>query len=74
MMQQYCTGCHSAANPGGGIVIAGYNDLLTLAGNGSLMGSVKWESGYARMPTNQQMPDCDISLLRKWIDEGLTQE
>ena len=74
MMQQYCTGCHSAANPGGGIVIAGYNDLVALAGNGSLMGSVRWESGFAGMPTNRQMSACDISLLQKWIDDGLTDQ
>jgi len=72
MMQKYCTGCHSAANPGGGIVIAGHSDLVKLAQDGSLMGSVRWEQGYAGMPTNQQMSECDISLLQKWIDDGLT--
>ena len=34
MMQNYCTGCHSSASPGGGIVIAGYDDMVSLAGNG----------------------------------------
>lgn len=74
MMQKYCTGCHSAANPSGGIVIAGQSDLAKLARDGSLMGSVRWASGYAGMPTNQQMSDCDISLLQKWIDDGLTDQ
>ena len=70
MMQKYCIGCHSAANPGGGVLIAGYNDMVTLAGNGSLMGSVRWESGYANMPSSQQMSDCNISLLQNWVDDG----
>jgi mono/diheme cytochrome c family protein len=70
MMESYCTGCHSAAAPGGGIVIAGYDDLVALTGNGSLMGSVRWESGYARMPTNQQLSECQIDLLQQWIDKG----
>lgn len=70
LMESYCTGCHSAAAPGGGIVIAGYDDLVALAENGSLMGSVRWESAYAKMPTTQQLSDCHISLLQKWIDAG----
>jgi hypothetical protein len=64
------TGEIKPGDPGGGIVIAGYTDLVALAKNGSLMGSVKWESAYARMPINQQLPDCSINLLQKWIDEG----
>lgn len=70
MMESYCTGCHSSSAPGGGIVIADYNDMLALAENGSLMGSIRWESGYAQMPTNQQLSECNINLLQKWIDEG----
>jgi len=70
MMESYCTGCHSASAPGGGIVIASYSDLVALAENGSLMGSVRWEGGYAKMPTNQQLSECSISQLQKWIDDG----
>lgn len=70
MMQKYCTGCHSTVNPGGGITIASYGDLVALAGNGSLMGSIRYESGYAKMPTNQQLSDCNINLLQKWIHKG----
>lgn len=68
MMESYCTGCHSASAPGGGIVIAGYEDMVALAENGSLMGSIRWESGYAKMPTNQQFSDCQINQLQIWID------
>lgn len=70
MMEQNCTGCHNAAYPGGGIIIEGKDDLVALAENGSLMGSVRWESEYAKMPISKQLSDCDISLLQKWIDEG----
>jgi len=70
MMQKYCTGCHSTSSPGGGIVIAGYGDLVTLSGNGSLMGTIRYEQGYSKMPTNQQLSECNINLLQKWIDDG----
>lgn len=69
LMESYCTGCHSAAAPAGGIVIAGYDDLVALAENGSLMGSVRWESGYAKMPPNLQLSDCQIKQLQQWIDK-----
>ena len=70
MMESYCTGCHSASAPGGGVVIADYNDMVSLAENGSLMGSIRWETGYAKMPTNQMLSECNINLLQKWIDDG----
>jgi len=72
MMETYCTGCHSTGSPGGGIVIAEYDDMVALAGNGSLMGSIRYEPGYAKMPTNQPLSECNISLLQKWIDDGFT--
>ena len=70
MMESYCTGCHSASAPSGDIVIADITDMVSLAENGSLMGSVRWETGYAKMPTNQQLSECSIKVLQKWIDDG----
>ncbi len=70
IMEQSCTGCHNKSYPGGGIVIEGYDDLVALAENGSLMGSVRWEVEYAKMPISKQLSDCDINLLQKWIDDG----
>jgi hypothetical protein len=70
MMEAYCTGCHSVSAPGGGVVIADYTDLVSLAENGSLMGAARYESGYVNMPPNQQLSECNISLLQKWIDDG----
>jgi hypothetical protein len=72
MMEKYCTGCHSAGSAGGGIVISGYDDMVALAGNGNLMGSIRYEPGYAKMPTNQQLSECNINLLQKWIDDGFS--
>lgn len=69
MMELYCTGCHSVSAASGGIIIAGYDDMVALSNNGSLMGSVRYEPGYAGMPTNQPLSDCNISLLQAWIDK-----
>jgi len=73
MMQNYCTGCHSSGSPGGGIVIEDHADMVAIANNGSLMGSVRYESGYAKMPTNKQLSECNIKQLQNWIDEGMSE-
>lgn len=70
LMQTYCTGCHSAASPGGKITISGYDDLVALANSGTLMGAVRYESGYSPMPKNKQLSDCQVSVLQTWIDDG----
>jgi len=73
MMEQYCIGCHNASFPGGGIVIGGFDDMVALAENGSLMGSVNWDPGYSKMPTSKPLSECNIDLLQKWIDEDYTE-
>ena len=71
LMQSYCTGCHSATSPGGGIVIEEYSDVILMANNGTLMGTVRYESGYAPMPPNAALANCRIDQLQKWIDDGM---
>lgn len=70
MMETYCTGCHKASVAAGGIVIEGYVDLVALASAPNLMGSVRYDPEYAAMPPNEQLSECNINLLQKWIDEG----
>ena len=70
LMETFCAGCHSPGNPAGGIVIADYSDVVSLAGDGRLMGSIRYEEGYARMPISQQLSECNIMLLEKWIGDG----
>lgn len=71
LIQKYCTGCHTSASPGGGIVVEKYADLVSMAEDGSLMGSVRYEADYAKMPPNQQLSECHINQLQQWIDEGM---
>jgi hypothetical protein len=73
MMELYCTNCHKAGSSAGGVMISGYDDLVALAQNGSLMGSVTWDPSYANMPPNAMLSDCSIALLEKWIENGFPQ-
>lgn len=74
ILQASCYSCHSnsnAANSGGGIKIQNYADVLTIAKNGKLMGTVNHSSGYQAMPQGGgKLTDCEINQLQKWIDNG----
>lgn len=74
ILQASCFSCHSnsnAANSGGGIKIQNYADVLILANNGKLMGTVTHASGYQAMPQGGgKLTDCEINQLQKWIDNG----
>jgi len=74
ILQASCYSCHSnsnAAKSGGGIKIQNYADVLILANNGKLMGTVTHASGYQAMPQGGgKLTDCEINQLQKWIDNG----
>ena len=71
-----CTGCHSGANPSGGIKLENYADVSGASqinpGNyGSLYGVISHASGNSPMPKNSdKLPDCTISQIKAWIDQG----
>lgn len=74
ILQASCFSCHSnsnAASSASGIKIQNYADVVTLAKNGKLMGTVNHASGYQAMPQGGgKLTDCEINQLQKWIDNG----
>ena len=71
LMQTWCTGCHTGTNASGGVHIENYDNLVVIANNGRLMGSVTHNPNYAAMPKNaEKLSDCQIASIRKWIDDG----
>lgn len=77
IIQNNCLGCHSGPTPNGGISLAGYNEVKTAGsiapGNyGSLVGTITWDAGNTNMPQNgNQLPDCSIAQINKWIADGM---
>ncbi len=71
-----CTGCHGGANPSGGIKLENYTDVAAAAAigagsYGSLYGTISHASGNSPMPKNgNKLPDCTISQIKAWIDQG----
>ncbi len=77
IIQNYCYGCHSGSNPGGGIFLTDYNYVKTAgsipAGTiGSLLGAITHNPSNSAMPKNgNKLSDCKIAQFRKWIADGM---
>jgi hypothetical protein len=72
IIQMHCFGCHNNSNPLGGLSLEGYNNLVTVANDGRLMGVVTHEAGYPPMPKNAaKLSDCKILQLQTWINNGV---
>ncbi len=66
-----CSGCHSGSAPGGNIRLENYNDVVTLAKNGKLLGSIRWDKGYSPMPKGgAKLSSCTIAKMEKWVNDG----
>ena len=69
IMQTSCTGCHSAASPGGGITIANYANVQAIAANGSLINALTG-NGVSQMPKGSSFSPCRIRQFKIWINNG----
>lgn len=66
-----CTSCHGYGGA------AGYDfqtitDISRAAKNGDLLGTIKWEKGFKKMPAHaEQLDATTISKIECWINNGM---
>lgn len=66
-----CLGCHSSSSPSGGVSLETYGDVKLQADNGKLVGTIAHTPGFKQMPFGApKMPDCEITIIRKWVLDG----
>ncbi len=71
LVETYCLGCHSGSNPGGGIFLRNYDELVAVANNGKLWGSINHDTGFSPMPKNaNKLSDCTLAIFKIWIGNG----
>lgn len=73
LIQTKCEGCHSGANPQGGVALTNFNQVRAAVNNGSLLGSITHAAGFTAMPYpagSAKLPDCDIRMIQIWIENG----
>ncbi len=62
--------CHNPVDRRGNIVLETYNNITPYLADGSFLGSMKYEVGYAAMPPGSKVSACELSLFQSWIDNG----
>ena len=74
ILSSRCLSCHNNANAdsyGDGIKLEDYQDVKSAAEGGRLLGSLKHENGYAKMPLGAgKLDDCKILQIEAWINAG----
>ncbi|MDK2909081.1 MAG: hypothetical protein PWR20_648 [Bacteroidales bacterium] len=71
IIQTNCMGCHSGANPSGGITLSNYQQIVAVASNNNkLLGTIKHLPGYSAMPPGGKLDECSIAKISKWINDG----
>jgi len=68
-IQTSCVGCHSGATPSGGVSLATYANIQSVAASGLLMNSLKG-IGATKMPPAGSLSTCKISQFRIWVNNG----
>ncbi|MDP4827242.1 MAG: hypothetical protein NWR73_06135 [Flavobacteriales bacterium] len=70
LVSNKCEGCHSGANPNGGVSLTNYAQISASATSGTLWDAINATNGVAIMPPNTGLSDCEIATFRIWIENG----
>ena len=71
LLQDNCYICHNTVSQFGGIILEGYDQVITHVNSGELLGVLKHEAGFPPMPLNQpKLPACVIAKIEAWISNG----
>lgn len=72
IIEQNCyNGCHSGANPTSGFLLTSYSAVKLKVDDGRLFGAVDHQAGFVAMPQiGSKLSDCNLDLIKTWIDDG----
>jgi mono/diheme cytochrome c family protein len=73
IIQTNCYTCHSGnAVAGGNVMLEGYTNLQKVAADGRLFKAISHTPGVSAMPKGgTKLADCDIRIIKRWIDTGI---
>ena len=71
ILVNYCYQCHSTQSNLTNVKLEGYSAVMPFAQSGSLLGSIRHDSGFVPMPQDRpKLSDCEIDIIAQWIAEG----
>ncbi|MFA5417341.1 MAG: hypothetical protein WC341_02675 [Bacteroidales bacterium] len=66
-----CVGCHTGFGANGNTRLDSYDNVVTAANNGSLLGTIQHQSGWPGMPKDMnKLDDCSIKKIEIWVAAG----
>ena len=68
VFNNYCKGCHSGSNAGGGIHLEDYTTITNVP-SAELIGAITGQ-GYPKMPLTGSLTDCQVAVIKNWINNG----
>lgn len=73
IFDKYCNSCHGNGGVGG-YDFTSYKNIMRAANNGELLGTIKWERGFPKMPEDADKLDkATIAKIECWINNGMKQ-
>ena len=71
ILRDNCYRCHAGNQTVAPFHLDSYDAASTVALSGQMYGAITHQTGYSPMPKNaEQLSDCTISKIKKWIDQG----
>lgn len=71
LVERKCISCHDDDTPAAGLSFHTHALLEIVANNGTLLGSISHQQGYAKMPPNaSKIPACEIAQIESWVNAG----
>lgn len=72
VFETFCFECHGDKEAEGGYNFMKISEIKRAAKSGALLGSIKWERGFSRMPENDPQLDAKtIDKIECWIKNGM---
>lgn len=68
---EHCKSCHLDGNDQGNVTLDTYDEVKKYVNNGQLLGSVRWDSGFPKMPEGgTKLDDCTVKKWEAWVAAG----
>ncbi|MES2519985.1 MAG: hypothetical protein V4585_17850 [Bacteroidota bacterium] len=72
ILDKNCLSCHSTKEHSGGVKLEDISDIKFWANSGELYDQIiPFGGNPPRMPKGAKLTDCEVLIIKKWIDSGL---
>jgi hypothetical protein len=70
LLETNCVGCHKTGSSSGGVLLDNYSNVKIYVTNNKIWNVMNYVKGYSPMPPSEKLNDCQLLVMKKWIDNG----